>query len=925
LVRPEIEEAAKRADIPGAEAAARQLAEREALLRVAAAAASAIDLENVLELVAEEARQAIGASSLAISRFENRRTHYRTLINVGHLSQWEERRPASEVYTVDDFPHLRTMADTGRPYFTSVDDPEGDPSSVAYLRRVGKTSDLSVAVVVEGEVWGGIWATRADGSTFRSEDVRFLEAIAGQLAGVIGRSELFSRVSRLAYEDPLTGLANRRAFEERLDRAIARFSAGRTQLALVLCDLDGLKAINDLRGHLEGDAALREVASALVAAAAEHPGAFVARLAGDEFCALIELRGKGDGLSAAEQLATTAQRLLATEGGPTLSCGAAAAGERITAAEDLLSAADNAQYVAKRRGGNRVCTAAQVRDAPERLAAGEVDLPQRLTAATEAIAEGLAGELADASVLDRLEFVCAAFTDAADFARWAISIAASGTNYLREVSLGDNRVRPGAGARVARGHELDEFYDLDDFPLTAEIIARGAGSFVVRTDDPNADRAERELLVRDRVEGVVAAAAGDEHGAYLVELINDDPFCPLETIEPLLALAVRAAMSVVPHQRTADPAASANSRALELSLALADRLAGATAEHEVCEASVEEVQRALGCTVVHLVGIADDRFVLRAERGPGRTHPGWTQGLGVGLIGRALRDRGPVLAVDVTREPGYRWTDATKDVSSELAVPVMVSGRPWGVINLEDVEVGAFNLDDARLLESVAAQIGGALTAIRLYEQLDRAYLGTAEALSAALEAKDSYTAEHSKSIAANAVAVGRRLGMSGEELRMLRYAAAFHDIGKLAIPREVLNKQGPLDDEEWAVMTQHTLIGERILRPIEFLAPIRPIVRAAHERWDGGGYPDGIAGGEIPLSARILFACDAYDAMTTDRSYRRALPEAEARAELERCAGSQFDPEVVAVLIEVIDGRGAPVPARVPARTNGSSADLFD
>jgi HD-GYP domain-containing protein (c-di-GMP phosphodiesterase class II) len=149
----------------------------------------------------------------------------------------------------------------------------------------------------------------------------------------------------------------------------------------------------------------------------------------------------------------------------------------------------------------------------------------------------------------------------------------------------------------------------------------------------------------------------------------------------------------------------------------------------------------------------------------------------------------------------------------------------------------------------------------------------------------------------------------------MLRYAAAFHDIGKLAIPREVLNKPGPLDEDEWAVMAQHTLIGERILRPIEFLAPIRSIVRGAHERWDGTGYPDRLAGEEIPLGARILFACDAYDAMTTDRSYRTALAPGDAQAELRRCAGTQFDPVVVDALLDVVtaaeagregDGRAA-------------------
>ena len=148
---------------------------------------------------------------------------------------------------------------------------------------------------------------------------------------------------------------------------------------------------------------------------------------------------------------------------------------------------------------------------------------------------------------------------------------------------------------------------------------------------------------------------------------------------------------------------------------------------------------------------------------------------------------------------------------------------------------------------------------------VEQAYLGTAEALAAALEAKDSYTAEHSRSIAENAEAVGRTLGLDAAELRTLRFGAAFHDIGKLAIPEAILNKPGRLTEEERARIERHTVIGEQILAPIEFLAAVRPLVRHGHERWDGAGYPDGLAGEEIPLGARIIFACDAYDAMTTD------------------------------------------------------------
>jgi HD-GYP domain-containing protein (c-di-GMP phosphodiesterase class II) len=234
-------------------------------------------------------------------------------------------------------------------------------------------------------------------------------------------------------------------------------------------------------------------------------------------------------------------------------------------------------------------------------------------------------------------------------------------------------------------------------------------------------------------------------------------------------------------------------------------------------------------------------------------------------------------------------------------VPVVVSGRAWGAITVQGTETEAFDEEDARLLQAVADQLAAALRSATLYDQLERAYLGTAEALSAALEAKDSYTAAHSRSLVQRAEAVGRRLGMSGAALRSLRYAAVFHDIGKLAVPEAILNKPGPLTEDEFAVVKRHTVVGEQILAPVEFLEEVLPLVRGAHERWDGAGYPDGLAGEEIPLGARIVFACDTYDAMTTDRPYRAALPEEEARTELRRVAGTQLDPRVVDALLDVV------------------------
>jgi two-component system cell cycle response regulator len=162
---------------------------------------------------------------------------------------------------------------------------------------------------------------------------------------------------------------------------------------------------------------------------------------------------------------------------------------------------------------------------------------------------------------------------------------------------------------------------------------------------------------------------------------------------------------------------------------------------------------------------------------------------------------------------------------------------------------------------------------------------------------------DHVLDVAQLAVAVGRRLGMPEESLPELLHGAELHDVGKIALPESILRKPGPLDEQEWEFMRRHTLIGERFLLAVPSLRPIAALVRASHERWDGGGYPDGLAGERIPLGARIIAVCDAFDAMVTDRPYRAGMPRAAAEAELRRCAGSQFDPDVVAAFLASVDG----------------------
>jgi putative nucleotidyltransferase with HDIG domain len=172
------------------------------------------------------------------------------------------------------------------------------------------------------------------------------------------------------------------------------------------------------------------------------------------------------------------------------------------------------------------------------------------------------------------------------------------------------------------------------------------------------------------------------------------------------------------------------------------------------------------------------------------------------------------------------------------------------------------------------------------------------EALAVALLERDRYTGEHSESVVDMASSVARSLGLQATQIEHVRQGALLHDIGKVGIPDAILNKPGPLTPEERLVMAEHPVIGERILRGIGGFAPVADIVRHEHESWDGTGYPDKLAGQDIPIGSRIILACDAYHAMTSDRPYRARMSHGDAFAELSRCAGRQFDPDVTQSLI---------------------------
>ena len=197
--------------------------------------------------------------------------------------------------------------------------------------------------------------------------------------------------------------------------------------------------------------------------------------------------------------------------------------------------------------------------------------------------------------------------------------------------------------------------------------------------------------------------------------------------------------------------------------------------------------------------------------------------------------------------------------------------------------------------------------------ELNDAYRGTAMVLGDVIEADDDYTGKHSKSVVALAVALADRLGLEHEQRRNVEFAALLHDVGKITIPKEIINKPGKLDADEWALIGTHTVEGQKMLDRIGgFMQSVGVIVRSHHERWDGTGYPDRLVGDAIPIEARIISCCDAWNAMRTNRAYRNALSYEVARAELLANAGRQFDPRIVKVFLEIIE---EPEAARVPVR----------
>lgn len=238
-----------------------------------------------------------------------------------------------------------------------------------------------------------------------------------------------------------------------------------------------------------------------------------------------------------------------------------------------------------------------------------------------------------------------------------------------------------------------------------------------------------------------------------------------------------------------------------------------------------------------------------------------------------------------------------------LVVPVVLLHNFDGIIIAADKLTGPFDKEDEATLLSVGNQATVAVENTRLHLELQQAYLATIMILADAMEVKDPYTHGHCEQVSRYALFTARKLDLSPQETAIVRYAALLHDVGKIGVSDGVLNKPGPLLPEELELMRAHVRVGRDLICKIEALSVVGEAVLHHHEWYDGTGYPDGLSGDEIPITARIVSVVDAYCAMITKRSYKEAYGEVYAREELERCAGTQFDPHVVQAFLEVLHG----------------------
>ncbi|HET7744928.1 MAG TPA: diguanylate cyclase [Gaiellaceae bacterium] len=749
---------------------------------------------------------------------------------------------------------------------------------------------IAVPLIARGRLKGTLNIYRVgEEEEFTEEEFLLATRFGDAAALAIDNAHVRARLEHQASTDALTGLYNHRTFHDRLRQELMRASREHGTVALVMIDLDDFKKVNDVHGHGVGDELLLQVADVLRSSVRATD--VVCRVGGEEFAIIVPSGDLESTVGLTERLGGSIELLeVEAAGRLTVSTGVAIGPEHAANPRELVACAEAAMMTAKSRGNGLIVVfdeAATERPSEENARRDDVRSIAHLK-----MLQSLSGKLS------RLNDVVQIGLTIADELRLLIDyhncrVFVREDDELVPIAFRGNLTPAEPGSQVA---------------VSTTHVGRGITGRVAETGVPLlvGDAAHCEFgeqiagtaLIEESILAVPLVFGSRVTGVLVISKLGLGQFDPddlrvMEVLAGHASVALENARLYEAQRREAENATAL--LAFGRDVAAADGLAEVA---ELVARGSAQILSSPGTSLWLQDPQTGDLVALASEPSE------WTGGARLGSVPSAhltpwLTRTTPYF---VAAEDYAKIAAPPEGTDGRFAIaPFTVEGR-WGVIAAAIPAGSTFGDRELELLGGLAQQAKLALQSASSYETLERTFLSTVEALANALEANDEYTSSHARWITDLALKVGEELGLEPRELKRLELGALFHDIGKIGISSAILTKPGPLTPREREIVETHPLLGEKILAPIEQLEEVRRIVRACHERWDGTGYPEHLAGEAIPLESRIIFACDAFHAMTTDRPYRRALSVDEAGRRLADGAGTQFDPAVVDACLHVLD-----------------------
>jgi diguanylate cyclase (GGDEF)-like protein len=749
---------------------------------------------------------------------------------------------------------------------------------------------ISIPLISRAQIKGVLNIYRVgEESLFTEHEFELAKRFADAAALALDNAQIRVRLEHQAQTDSLTGLFNHRSYHERLLTALQEASRTHRPVAVLMLDIDDFKRVNDVYGHGVGDELLRTLADTLRACV--RPEDVVCRLGGEEFGVIMRAC---DGNAAGRVAERVVDRLASLDvrgiGGLTVSIGLALGPEHAMNPRELTACAEAAMMTAKARGKNRVVLfdehSTERPDAPTRTrdvrSIAHMKMLQSLSGKlnrlndVREIGDKIAVELRSlidyhncrVFVVDGEELEPVAFRG-----EFVVETIALPLELLR------TKIGHGITGRCAERGESLLIHDAANCDFGSRI--------------PGTPAIEESLLAvpmryGTRVVGVIVVSK------LGLNQFDEDDVRLLEVLAGHAAVAVENASLYESARREADSATALLEVGRELATA----------------ANLDEIYGRIVRLTSDLVGspqtslwLADEDGCLFARKLHGLEESAAQKVLAMRFDVHDLQSAfgaGTEPFVLAPADYARLGADPLGAETSYAVAPLAVGTRGGCIVaSLPESDFGEREL---RLLGGLAHQARLAIANASNYENLERSFVSTVEALANALEANDEYTSTHARWITDLALRVGGEIGLDNRTLKRLELGALLHDIGKIGIPSEILSKPGRLTADERAIMETHPELGERIIAPIDRLQEVGAIVRHCHERWDGSGYPDGLAGEDVPLESRIIFVCDAYHAMTTDRPYRKRLSHPEAVRRLRESAGTQFDADVVEIAVRVIE-----------------------